>query len=425
MNRFIILWFGQVISIIGSGITAFGISVWVYQHTSSVTLFALNGLFKFLPGVLLSPLAGLLADRWPRRRIMIWADSGAALSTLFLALMFFSGHLSLWHVYLATAVNAILGTFQGPAYAAATSMLVPKEQFTRASTMIQLGGSISGIIAPSLAGFLIARIGMPGIMLVDLATFVFAVGTLLLLRFPEPSEPQAATERHALLDETLQGWRFVARHPGLRGLLILTGSNLFLIAVNAVLSIPILLTLTSVEVVGTLASLFSIASLVGSIAIAAWGGPKRQVRSVLGAHLVVGVGLILFGLRPNLTLMTLAGLGISTILPLRDGVTGALWRRKVPLDVQGRVFALQGMVFGLSFGLAYLILGPLADSVFEPLLAVDGPLANSVGRVIGVGKGRGMAMFVVLAGLMTLATTAVAFLSPRVRQAERELPDAL
>lgn len=425
MTRFLILWFGQVVSMIGSGITAFGISIWVYQNTSSVTLFAINGLIKFLPGVLLSPLAGLLADRWPRRRIMVLADSGAAASTLFLALMFLSGYLSLWQLYLVTAANAILGTFQSPAYSAAISTLVPKAQLVRASTIIELGGALGGILAPPLAGFLIARIGLPGIMLVDLATFVFALVTLSLVRFPASSALRTATERRALLDDALQGWRFIARRPGLRGLLTLTGINLFLIAVNAVLSIPILLTLTSAEVVGTMASLFGVASLAGSLAVAAWGGPQRQIYGVLGAHLVIGIGLIAFGLRPNLVLMTLACVGISLIMPLRDGLTGAIWRTKVPPEVQGRVLALHGMVGSLSFGLAYLSIGPLADSVFEPLLAIDGPLANSVGRVSGVGEGRGMAMFVVLAGLLTLVATAVAWLSPRVRRVEHELPDAL
>lgn len=140
MTRFFILWFGQVISMIGSGITAFGISVWVYQNTSSVTLFAINGLIKFLPSVLLAPLAGLLADRWSRRRIIVLSDSGAAVSTLFLALVFLSGRLSLWHLYLVTAVNAVLDTFQRPAYSAAVSTLVPKMQLARASAVIELDG---------------------------------------------------------------------------------------------------------------------------------------------------------------------------------------------------------------------------------------------------------------------------------------------
>lgn len=261
-------------------------------------------------------------------------------------------------------------------------------------------------------------------MLVDLATFILAIVALLVVRCRAPIAPGAA-ERRALLEDALQGWQFVASHPGLRGLLILTGVNLFLIAVNAVLSIPILLTLATAGVVGTLASLFGVANLVGSMAVTAWGGPKRQIDGVLGAHLVVGVGLIAFGLRPNLLLMSLACVSISLIMPLRDGLTGAIWRVKVPPNVQGRVFVLLGMVGSSSFGLAYLCIGPLADSVFEPLLAVDGPLAGSIGRAIGTGAGRRMAMFVVLAGVLTLVATTAAWLSPHVRQVESEVPHAL
>jgi DHA3 family macrolide efflux protein-like MFS transporter len=423
IKHLMVIWFGQVISMIGSGITAFAISVWVYQETGSVTLFAFNTFLQFLPGMVLSPLAGVLADRWSRRLIMILADSGAAASTLFVTLMFLSGNLALWQVYFATAANAIFNTFQGPAYAAAVSILVPKGHFTRASAMLQLGGQFSGLIAPTLAGFLLVGIGLPGIMLIDFTTFLFAISTLSLLRFPELSKPGDEQTQYSLLGKALQGWHYIAKRAGLRGLLTLSGINLFLIAVNATLSIPIILTLTSVEVVGVMALIFGSAGLLGSTVVTVWGGPKRHIYGVFGAHLMVGVGLILFGLRPNLILMTLAGFGIASILPLRDSTTEAIWRSKVPLNLQGRVFALLQVVSSTSFGLAYLLTGPLADTVFEPLMAVEGPLAKSVGQMVGTGAGRGMALCVVLAGILTLVVTAVAFLNRRVRLIEDELPD--
>ena len=136
MRTFVIIWFGQLVSLVGSGLTGFAMGVWLYQQTGSVTLFALNALCFILPQALFSPLAGALVDRWDRRWAMILSDTGAGLSTFFLALLLFAGRLEIWHVYLATAVNALFGTFQWPAYSAATTLLVPKKHLGRASRMV-------------------------------------------------------------------------------------------------------------------------------------------------------------------------------------------------------------------------------------------------------------------------------------------------
>ena len=142
MLTFSTIWFGQLISTIGSGLTAFALGVWVYQREQSVTLFALTLLAATLPNVLLSPIAGALADRWNRRTVMILSDVGAGLSTLSIALLFFSGQLQTWHVYVAVAANAAFNSLQWPAYSAATTMLVPKEHLGRAGGMVQIGEAI-------------------------------------------------------------------------------------------------------------------------------------------------------------------------------------------------------------------------------------------------------------------------------------------
>jgi DHA3 family macrolide efflux protein-like MFS transporter len=419
MRRFVLIWLGQVISMVGSGITAFAISIWVYQKTSSVTLFALTAFLKYLPGVLASPLAGWVADRRDRRTIMILADSGAAFSTLLVAWALWRGEPALWPIYVATAANALFDAFQSPAYAAALATWVPRERLVRASALVDLGGKMSALVAPPLAGFLLTSLGLAGILLLDVITCILAVITLLAVRLPAMERSVPTVQGEAADGKPLAGMldslRYVARRPGLRGLLVLTGVNLLLIAVNATLSIPILLAFTSSGVVGMLALLFGVSGLLGGAAIAAWGGPPRPIDGVLGAHLGVGLGLILFGLRPNLALMALAGVWLSFLLPIRDSLSAAIWRMRVPQRMQGRVFGLLQAVSASAFGLTYLALGPLADRVLEPLLVPGGLLATSVGRVIGVGSGRGLALCVVLAGLFTLVTTAIARQSPHVR----------
>ncbi len=159
MSVFIIVWAGQPVSTLGSGLTSFAVGVWVYQQTGSATLFAINMLVWVLPNIAMAPLAGVLADRWDRRLVMVLSDTGAGLSSLFIALMLLIGRLEVSHVYLATFFNSAFSAFQWPAYSAATSLLVPRQQLGRASGMTQTGEAISTLITPALAGALYVSAG--------------------------------------------------------------------------------------------------------------------------------------------------------------------------------------------------------------------------------------------------------------------------
>ena len=185
MRVFTFLWLGQLASFIGSALTNFALGVWVYQRSESVTLFALISLSGTLPGILISPIAGVLIDRWNRRQVMLIANLGACLGTLAIATLLFVGQLKIWHLYLFTATNSTWSAFQLPAYAAATTLLVPKQHLGRASGLIHLGQSIARLIAPILAGVLIVVIKIQGILQLSFATFLFAVLTLLIVQFPE------------------------------------------------------------------------------------------------------------------------------------------------------------------------------------------------------------------------------------------------
>ena len=148
MRIFTLIWFGQLISFIGFGLTRFALGVWVYRNTGSVTQFALISLFAILPSILLSPLVGVLVDRWNRRTCMILSDAGAGLSTLAIVLLLLVGRLEVWHIYLVVAVSSTFNAFQWPAYAAATTMLVPKQHLGRASGMVQLAEAIADETLP-------------------------------------------------------------------------------------------------------------------------------------------------------------------------------------------------------------------------------------------------------------------------------------
>ncbi len=182
----------------GSGLTSFALGVWVFQQTGSATQFALIGLSAVLPRVLLSPLAGAIVDRWDRRRVMIVGDVGAGLSTLVVVILLLTARLEIWHIYLLAAVNAAFGTVQWPAFAATTSLLVSKENLGRANGMVQFGQAASEILAPAMAGVLVGVIRLEGVILIDVVTFLFAVTTLLLVRFPRPRVRRAEGAREGV-----------------------------------------------------------------------------------------------------------------------------------------------------------------------------------------------------------------------------------
>ena len=242
MRTFLIIWIGQVISIVGSSLTNFGLGVWIFQETGDATPFALTVLFGSLPRVVLLPVAGSLADRWNRRWLMILADTGNALATLAIVLLLSFGSLEVWHIYVLSAIGSALGTFQQPAYQASITMLVPKRHLARANGLVQTADALGGILAPLLAGFLFVAIGLGGIVLIDFATYFFAVFALLLVRIPQPTlDPSAEEEKGTVARDVRFAWRYLRERPGLLGLLFYYASVNFFLSAVFVLSGPLLL----------------------------------------------------------------------------------------------------------------------------------------------------------------------------------------
>lgn len=424
MRTFFVIWGGQVLSLLGSGLTGFALGVWIFQRTGSATQFAMIALAATLPAVLVSPFAGVLVDRWDRRRVMILADSFAALATAVLALLYWRGELALWHILIASAIGASMGAFQGPAWQASVTLLVPKAQLGRASGMSQMARALSNVLAPLLAGLLIVKLGVTAILLIDLGSYLIAVTTLLVVRIPRPRAAAPASEApRGVLHEAWQGWAAIRSRAGLFWMLLLFALlNFILGSVNA-LAGPMLLSFTSPERLGATLSLAGVGMLIGSVLMSVWGGPKRQIHGVLGWMIPVGLGVAIVGLRPSMPVVVAGFFLAMACVPIVNGCAQAIWQRKVPADLQGRVFATRGMVSMAAMPLAYLISGPLADRVFNPLLAEGGALASSVGGLIGAGPGRGIGLMFVLAGLGTAAASALGYLLPRLRRVEEDLPD--
>jgi DHA3 family macrolide efflux protein-like MFS transporter len=426
MRTYTAVWFGQMVSMVGTTLTEFGVSVWVYQETGSATMFAMILLVTVLPNILISPLAGPLVDRWDRRRTMMLADTGAALSTLTMALLAISGRLEVWHILVAVSFSAACRAFQGPAWLASTSLLVPEEHLGRASGMMSIARSAAAIVGPLLAGILVPVIGLQGVVLIDFATFLVAVGILSVVRFPPvPRSAAAEKAKGSLYREAAFGWKYIASQPALRMHLY------FFAAVNMSLSFvfalfpPLVLGFAGPALLGAVGSALGFGMLAGGLLMTAWGGPKRKVLGILGYGVLLSVCLVLVGVRPWVPLVAVGLFGITLGMPILNGSFMRLWMPRIPPDVQGRTFAaIQMMVFS-SQPIAYLTAGPLADRVFRPLLVEGGPLAGSLGAVFGVGPGRGIGLLLATVAVFMLVVTAVAAMLPAFRTAEEAVPVAV
>lgn len=424
---FFLIWGGQTLSLVGSSMTRFALLVWGWEETGRATTLSLLLFFAIGTSVLMSPLAGVVVDRFDRKRVMVFADLGAGLPTVALLALFFTGRLEVWHLYAAAAVAGGFETFQFPAYSAAVTLLLPGRHYARASGLISLAESGSRIVGPPLAGVLLPLIGFAPVLMIDLATFLVAVAALALARIPPP--PPAADddeERGAgLARQMLYGFRYIVARRGLLGLQLLFAAGNFLLVFGVVLRAPLVLAKSggSEVVLGQVMGAAGLGGAVGGLLLALWGGPRRRILGVLGGWIFSAVGNVVLGLGRNVAVWAAGAFLYPFALTLTNGLNQSIWQAKVEPAVQGRVFATRRLIAQFSLLPAMAASGPLADALFEPAFASGAPLAGSLGGLVGSGPGAGTGALVALTGLLAVAVTAAGWLMPSVRNVEEDLPD--
>jgi DHA3 family macrolide efflux protein-like MFS transporter len=427
MRTFLIIWAGQFVSMLGSGLTSFAIGVWIFQKTGQAMPFALTVLFGNLPALLLMPVAGSLADRWNRKVLMILADSGNALITLALFMLLLFGDLQTWHIYTLVMVGSIFSAFQEPAYQSSVAMIVPKKDLTRANGIAQTAQAIQAILTPLIAGLFIT-IGMRGIILIDFVTYFFAVGALLIVRIPQPELPEAEKKQKSQVrQDLLFGWKYLRARTGLFGLLCYFALVNFTLNFAGVLTGPLVLSTHPASAYGLVQTMIGAGLLTGGLLISTWGGPKtKRVPVLIGCIAAASLGLLIVGVNQHLVYPAAGFFLMMLFIPIASSMSQAVFQTKVALEVQGRVFAVRGLISRSMMPIGYILSGLLADHIFEPLMREGGMLANSVlGTLIGIGAGRGIGLMFVIAGLIGITVSGLVYLNPHIRKLEQEIPDAL
>jgi MFS family permease len=425
MRTFFTIWVGQLVSLLGSQLTGFALGVWVYDQTHSVSLLALVQVALSAPYVVLSPLAGVFADRWNRRTAMIVSDFGAGLAVLTVGCLYLTHHLQVWMVIPINLWMSTFHTLMWPSFTAATTLLVPKQHYGRASGFTQLGEALPAIAGPAIAGVLYVAIQLGNMALLDFASYVFAVLLMLLLvRIPSPAPTiQKAREGSSLWKEMRFGWDYIMARKGLLALLIFFMAYNFFSGVIGPLITPLILDNWNASTLGFLSTWMGVGMLTGTLVMSAWGGSKRKIFTLLGASLLDGLFLVAAGVRVSLPLLAVCGFGAMFCGPIINAASQAIWQAKVAPDLQGRVFAFRRTI-SMSAGLiAPLLAAPLTDYIFKPAMAPGGALAPVLGPIFGVGPNRGVGVMFSLAGLLIMTASFIALNVPRLLHVEADLPD--
>jgi MFS family permease len=427
-QSFRLIWVGQLISAMGSGISRFALPLWAWQETGSATALAYIGLFSFAPLIFFSPLAGALVDRWQHRLkgVMLLSDIGGLLAVGALLLLYQTGQLGLGWIYLVVALRSLTEAFQWPAYSKAISVMLPKNQYARASGLQSLWESGSSVLSPLLGAVLFGALGLRGALALDLITFIAAFFTLLMAKVPTPKQSlDGRLSQSSLWQESLYGFRYIWARPSLLGIQLSFLALNLLCNMFYALQNPMILARSGGSE-GDLAMVRSAAglgALLGSFLISAWGGPRQKIRGVILGWAGVMLSVLCTGLGQGVLSWVYAIALGALITPFISASSQAIWQAKVPPDVQGKVFAARRFIGWGANPLAIAIAGPLADNFFNPAMLPGGLLSPVFGGMVGTGPGAGISLMFVLIGALGTCLALGTYLVRVIRDAEQLLPD--
>ena len=415
MRSYLLLWFTQLISGLGSAMTAYALVIWSYTQAGSALRTALLMVCSYAPYVICSIFAGALSDRWDKKKTMLVCDALAAFSTLMVLGLLKSGALRIWHLYIVNALSGLMNTFQQPASEVATSALLKREYYQKVGGLRYLSNSLNSILTPIITTAILGLWGIDVVIAIDLISFAVAF-IVLLLFIPIPkTEPKNAKE--SILQSAAEGVRWLKGNPGIFHLMLfLAGINLVASMFNAALP-AMILSKASETALGTVNSVTGIAMLAGSLLASVLPTPKSRVKAIwvcLMLSMCTENFFLAFG---SSTWAWCFGAVLGWIaLPWMSANLEAVNRLNIPLEIQGRVFAARNSFQFFTIPVGYFLGGVLVDQVFEPIMAArtEGLLV----RLFGSGKGSGAAFLFAVLWLAGIAVCLIFRADKHIRKLE-------
>ena len=421
MKNFYKLWLGELISNIGSGMTAFALSVYVYEKTGSVSYISLITLLSFMPSIILSPIGGLLADRYDRRLLMIIGDLFSGLGLIYILWNIQAGEKSIVPIFLGITFSSIFTSLLEPSYRATLTDILDEENYAKASGLIQAAGSAKYLISPVIAGMILSVADIRVILLLDILTFITTCLMIFLVRKSMNSEMQ--NYKKDSFKGLLEGLFIIKENRGVYSLVIIMFFVCFFMGFIQILIRPMILALSSVKTAGMMESLCAAGLLIGSLWIGIAGIKKNYSKILAVACFFCGIFMSMTGVNENLAIIGISTFLFFSTLPFMNSCADVLVRVSVPNELQGRVWGLISLITQMGTVAAYIISGIMADYIFEPMFNKNGILAKNIGMIIGTGKGRGIGFMLILSGMGMLIMAIIIWKNREIREVSEKCVD--
>lgn len=393
----------------------FGISVWAFRTTASVTALALVGMSSVIPRACSSLFAGAMVDRHGPRRAIMLGNLGAIVAMAPSLFLFSRGQLAVWHICVSIALASVFQSLLWPAVLASIPVLVGKQNFVRANGILQSSNAATGILAPLIAGVVVLHYDIGVLLLIGLLMYVAAIPALSLTRIPHPEKNKELEQSRSFIREINDAWSFLRVERDLLRLVVIFALFSFVISIAGILLKPLVLSFASASALGTVISIGGIGMLLGGLAVTMSGKGPTSIKEVMIVMTVAGLCMTMAGSRPMITLIAIATFLYSLTMPVVSSGIQTILQTRVPADLQGRMHATLTTVSFATMPFAYLIAGPLADYVFNPLMVEGGILASSVGRIIGAGEFRGLGLLYIVLGAVIVGLSLLGQAEPQKR----------
>ena len=400
-KKFLFLWSGQLISAVGSGLTGFGLGVYVFQKTGSAASMALVSLLAFLPTLLLSAPAGVLADRYDRRLLMIAGDGLSALGLLYILACMMDGGAELHQICIGVFISSVFSSLLEPSYRATVTDLLTKEEYSRASGMVSIAGSARYLISPLVAGLLLTVTDVKLLLALDISTFFLTAACTAIVR--KGISAKRPERKDSFMESFRGGWIAITEKRGVLILIIVSSVMTCFMGALQILAEPMILEFQSSKVLG-IAETICVCGMLGSSVILGVRGLKRNFAEILSISLgLAGLAMIGFGLRENIVLIVVFGFMFFFMLPFANNCLDYLVRTNIDADKQGRAWGLISFLSQIGYVVAYGTAGLIADHV---------------AAVRSTGVGRGAAVVIMISGVMLTAVAIASYQFKEVRDLE-------
>ena len=403
-KKFILLWSGELISAIGGGLTSFGLGVYVFEKTGSAAGMAIVTLLGFLPTLVLSIPAGVIADRYDRRVLMMLGDGGSAIGIIYILICMLRGEVSLVQICIGVFISSVFSALLEPAYKATVSDLLTPEEYSKASGLVSLAGSARYLVSPVIAGILLSVSDVKLLLVIDICTFFLTVISTFVVK--KGLKESKVSEQVSFKESLKTGWNAICKKRGVLLLVLVSALLTLFIGTFQILAEPLILSISNAKTLGIAETICASGMLVSSLFIGFFGIKSKYVKVLSLSLAFAGLFIFAFGMFKTVPFITAAGFGFFMMLPFANTCLDYLVRTNTDKELQGRIWGFIGFLSQIGYVIAY---------------GCSGILADSIAKVRNISVGRGAGVVVSVAGVALIILSIVMLFIKDIKKLDSEI----